>query len=406
MWRKFIPLVLLLVLLSAVRFGHMLPLFLWNDAGMPTPHAEETLGVAEDGEPIRVEAYFSHPQSFLHPFLDLFFVEGDSTFETKVGNLFHRAVPGSEIHAVLYEFDSDIVAEEMARAKSSGVTVDLVMDDSARDWISRPTYERLRQDLGDSHVHVCSRGACIGSGNNHNKIYLFSEVRDPRQSGKTLRHVVVQTSENLGFWQRYFFNDMVILYNDKAIYDAYLNYWHDLHEERPNPAFFEGPHGTALSEATGTRVYFFPSARNDPIIDQLRTVSCAGGGRIFVAQSLYNGKAAEDLTNELVRLQREGCSVDAVLHKNESDNHYVDELAASGIEVSYLESIHSKIVMINALQDVDGNRERARIVFTGSLNRKESALRNNDETLLRIVSRHVFDGYWTYMLNLQGRSFR
>ncbi len=405
MWKKFIPLLLLVVLLCAIQFGNILSLFMWNDESSPTPRSEDILGISADGEPIRVEAYFSRPPSFLHPLLDWIFMPGDTAFEQEMADLFHRAVPGSEVHAVLYQFDSGIVAREMARAKASGVDVNLVMDNSVDGWLSRATYAHLRAELGDQQVHVCSRGACIGKGNNHNKIYLFSELRDPSDPSRRVRNVVVQTSENLLFFQRYFFNDMVILAGDKAIYDAYLNYWHDLYAEHPNSAYFEGPHGTAVSEATGTRVYFFPSAAHDPIVDQLKTVSCAGGGEVVVAQSLYMGQAAEALTAQLVRLKHLGCRVRAILHKNETDNQNLSGLLADGVEVWFLESIHSKIVMIDALQDIEGRRQRAKVVFTGSLNRKEDSLRKNDESLLRIVSEEVYDGYSAYMDNLQGRSF-
>jgi hypothetical protein len=405
MWKKFIPLLLLVMLLCAIQFGNILPLFMWNDEPIPTPRSDDIMGVAEDGQPIRVEAHFSRPPSFLHPLLDWIFMPGDATFEHEMAALFSRAVPGSRIHAVLYQFDSGVVAHEMVRASASGVSVNLVMDNSVDTWLSRATYMRLRNELGDRQVHVCSRGACIGPGNNHNKIYLFSELRDPRDPSKTIRNVVLQTSENLGFFQRYFFNDMVVLYGDKAIYDAYLNYWNDLYEERPNPAYFEGPHGTALSEATGVRVYFFPSAEHDPIVEQLETVSCEDGGEVLIAQSLYKGQAADALTAELVRLKHLGCRVRAILHKNETDNQNLSGLLAGGVEVSFLESVHSKIAMIDALQDIEGNQLRAKVVFTGSLNRKEGSLRRNDESLLRIVSQNVYDGYSVYMANLQGRAF-
>ena len=405
MRKKLIPPVLLLVLLVALRQGNVLPMFLWNEVALPTPQTEAVLGESRDGEPIRVEAYFSHPPSFLHPLLDWLLVPGDLTFENKMADLFRLAVPGSETHSVLYQFDSGIVAREMARANATGVSVNLVMDDSADGWLSRPTYRQLRKDLGDAQVHVCSRGACIGKGNNHNKIYLFSELRDPQDSSRTVRNVVVQTSKNLGFWQRYFFNDMVILYGDKAIYDAYLEYWNDLSEEKPDTAYYEGPRGRAYSAASGTRAYFFPSAIHDPVVEQLKTVSCEGGGRVYIAQSLYQGRAADELTAQLVRLERRGCIVTAVLHKNETDNQNLSGLLAGGIDVSYLESIHSKVVMIDALQDIEGEQRRAKVVFTGSLNRKEDSIRRNDEALLRIVSPVIYDGYRTYLSNLKGRSF-
>jgi len=405
-WKKFIPVLLLAVVLCAFRYGRILPLFLWNDTLIRTPRAEEILGYSDEGEPIHIEVYFSHPPSFLHPLLDWLFVRAKATLEKKMSNLFSLAVPGSEIHAVLYQFDSGVVAREMERAKASGVAVRLVLDNSADSWLTRATYRQLRQRLGDRDVHVCSRGACIGDGNNHNKIYLFSEIRDPDNPGKTIRNVVAQTSENLLYLQRYFFNDIVVLSGDRAIYDAYLQYWHDLYEEKPNSAYYEGPNGTATSKASGTRVWFFPSASHDPIVEQLESVSCKGGGRIFVVQSLYKGEAASALTHELVRLKRQGCIVGAILHKNETDNENLEGLLAGGIDVWYLETIHSKIVMIDAVQNVDGHRSRAAMVFTGSLNRKERALRKNDESLLRIVSPGIFESYWIYFQNLQGRSFR
>jgi len=403
--RKLIPVFFLIAVLGAFRYGGIWPMFLWNDTSIPTPGAEEILGVSESGEPIRLEAYFSNPPSFLHPLLDWMFVEAEPTFETKMASLFSRAVPGSEIHAVLYQFDSGIVAREMERAKASGVAVHLVLDNSADSWLTRKTYKRLKKRLGEENVHVCARGACIGRGNNHNKIYLFSELRDPDNPGQTMRNVVVQTSENMLFFQRYFFNDMVILSGDRAIYQAYMNYWNDLHEEQPNSAYYEGPRGKAFSQASGVRVYFFPSVGHDPIVEQLKSVSCEGGGKIFVIQSLYKGLAANALTAELVRLKHQGCRVGAVLHKNETDDENLGGLLACGIKVRFLESIHSKIVMIDALQEIEGKRARASVVFTGSLNRKERSLRKNDEALLRIVSPDVFQAYRTYLLNLQGRSF-
>lgn len=69
----------------------------------------------------------------------------------------------------------------------------------------------------------------------------------------------------------------------------------------------------------------------------------------------------------------------------------VPALLAGGVEVELLartaerSTIHSKVLLIDALYDTGAGPRRRRLVFTGSHNYTAGALRENDEQLVRAI---------------------
>ena len=340
-----------------------------------------------------VESYYSTPE-FLAPQVPVW---PDSSLEDILVRLSSLSLPGSEQHATLYKFDSSRLTASFAKAQSRGVRVHLVMDDSANDSSYAPARDLLIEALGKDHVHVCKNDGCIGQENNHNKFYLFSEIRHPQDRSKTLKHIVVETSSNMKFSHKFLFNTLRIYSGDEKLYNAVLQYWRDLRSEKYTPDYLGGPNGTVRGASLdNVSMYFFPSRSGEPMVeDVMPDVSCKQGGEILVAQSILKGKRGRKIIAQANRLQAEGCYVGMIVRDSEN-NQYAEELHSyPGIETYFTPFVHSKDVAIRASRIVDGVARPFTMVCGGSLNGHDDSV-NNEELLACITGEREFRKYRRY----------
>jgi hypothetical protein len=349
-----------------------------------------------------IQTYFSTPQ-FLAPQVPVW---PDSQLEDILVRLSSLSLPGSEQHAALYKFDSPRLTAAFAEAQSRGAQVRIVMDDSANDSGYTLARDLLIRSLGKDRVHICKKDGCIGRENNHNKFYLFSEIQHPKDSSKTLKHVVVETSANMKFSHKFLFNTLRIYSGDENLYKAVLQYWQDLRTEKYIPDYLGGPNGKVQGASlNNVSLYFFPSASGEPMVEEVMPrISCEQGGEVLVAQSILKGKRGKRIIAQANRLRQEGCYVGMIVRANENSNQYAQELHKyPGIDVFFTPFVHSKDVAIRASRVVNGVAIPFSMVCGGSLNGHDDSV-INDELLACITGQKEFFNYRRYWKTMKKAS--
>ena len=310
------------------------------------------------------------------------------TIERRLISLIERASRGSEIRAAYYHFSNRRVADALvAASQKRNVDVRIVLNDPSpdedEDEHADMILARLRAGLPKGAVTVCKRdkGACIGDHINHNKLMLFSELKDGT------KNVVMQSSANLGGGRLH--NNMLVFRNSGGLYHSYLAYFGDLVRQKKDLSYdleMKGP---------GTRAIVSPISAGDPVVSALDDVHCkAGESRVRVAMALFTGERTE-IAKRLVDLKAKGCDVEVLAREagKGTAKVIVDILQAGLVPVRFFPSasgnnIHSKYLLVDSPFGADGKSRR--LVFTGSHNYTGEALRHNDEVLLRVEDDDVF----------------
>lgn len=395
-----------------------------DDRGAPADDAD---AVFEAGtiKPIQLEAFFAVP---------LANGTGDATLEDKIVELIGQAPKGSHIRVALYHFTHTRPARALVDASKRGVLVDVILDRQANEVGAGETLapaepvepgvvpddgddgddevdsleeaaagddltsaaasglnsavEILRTGLPSGSLIFCTRGdgSCQGNHINHNKMFLFSSLST---GDKT---VVVQSSANLTTFKLH--NNLVISRNDKALYDGYVQTWNALKARKQNLDFYRSVSGAH------TIAYFYPRAEGDTILSVLNNVKCTSSSKIRVAMAFFtDGRTA--IADKLVSLKKAGCDVRVVMRKagENSSANIIKKLKAGKVVVGLYpdakgSNIHSKYLLIDSKYDTKGKGFVPRkLVWTGSHNYTGGALRNNDETLIRVDNAAIFDAF-------------
>ncbi|MCG5212983.1 phospholipase D-like domain-containing protein [Streptosporangium soli] len=358
-----------------------------TSAASATPCAEAPI------EPATTRAVFNNPMTG----------QGDALVQQLCG-LIRQTPPGARIrvaHFVMSGTAGTQFADELVKAHKRDVDVQVIVDGDTRGGA---VAARLAAELGGdtaarSYLHVCSgpvsggTAACIGDKGQHNKFYLFSRAGHASD-------VVVQSSANLtDLNSTTYWNNAVILPRNQRLSAAYNSYFEDLAAEKKNLDYYRVVQtGTA---GGSVRAHFFPragaDASTDPIVESLSEVSCAGGTKIRVGMSEWDAYRLA-IAQRLARLSAQGCPVQIVYGIMDDEVRQVLQ-GAPGIELRTLGDgsalpgrIHSKYLLVEGTYGGDGD---ARWVFTGSHNFNETSLRRNDETLLRLNDRGVYQQYVT-----------
>lgn len=325
----------------------------------------------------------------------------DSVLEDAVIELLQAALPGSEVRIAMYSFTRDRMADAMVAAHDRGVDLRIVLDESnliespplSDQYSYRSAVQTLIDSIGTTRVIRCNEsnppdgGGCQGPGINHNKFFLFSSLCDGTQN------VVVQSSANLTNTQRRLHNNMVIIRDDPMLHAAYRSYWDALARQQLTPNYYQTADGS-----TGTRGYFFPRAPGAGAEEDTDTihniladnVDCTGGGRIRIMMAFWT-MARGYLVDDLAQLQSEGCDVRVILAADSASpalRAHLERLFPSSQLVIAL-GVHSKYLLYEG-QYLGSQRS---LLWTGSHNYTGAALRENDETLLRIDDAAIFQAF-------------
>ncbi len=326
----------------------------------------------------------------------------DFIHERTLVGLLDCAVPGSTVRVSIFRISRPTVAEAFARTLKRGVDVQLILDidKGAANENLEPVIRSLKDSLG-SALTICGderRGGCVGSNINHNKFAVFEALAD----GST--QVVMQSSSNM-VRERSLHNNTIVLRGDFALYEHYMAYWSDQHAQVRDPDYYQ-----RLDGDTSTRIYLSPRKTGDTVLEELGNMECPGG-ELRVAMSLFGGNRT-GLPERLVEMKQAGCSVELVLRGDEDAPPAVviDKLRTGGVPfLQYVATedgwnVHSKYWIWNGIYE--GSAAPRKVVFTGSHNWTTNALRNNDETILRIEDDAIYDAFVDDFVLLQVEAAR
>ncbi len=361
------------------------------------------IGCIEEGE-IDNQSNSQEPTEPVEPRFEAHFTEPapgqpDDTISALIIEYLEDAPEGSTVRAALYTISLESVAQAFIDARQRGVDVEMVLGNTNRtasgaDWTA---VALLREELGDS-LTICSdgesSGGCIGDNIHHNKFVTFSEL------GDHANHVVLQSSGNLTDFQQTQYDNVLVVYDDKPLYDAYHSYWDDLRRQQADPSYDRTESG-----ASPTTAYFSPYTLGDPIHEELTRVNCAQGGEVYLAMAFFTN-ARYQIAERLAELDQEGCEVHVLLRASEiasPGSGIINNIRQGDIDFGYFPSaeeiqMHSKYLVYRA--GLDQEEDPAFVVWTGSHNYTRAALLNNDEVLLRIEDEDLFERYrdnWVWM---------
>lgn len=358
---------------------------------------------------------------------------GDTTAQnailTKIGRLVQGAGAGSEIKMSIYLFHSQWMASELAKAADRGVSVQVIVDSDSTSTALSSLKSSLGTDpTADSWVLTCPvDSACLAQDPNpqdayttvnHNKFFLFSETTGSASGGTPVRQVVVQSSANLTGWDsQTAWNDAMVVTGNATLYQAYRNYFDDQRAAGTGetPRVLDHPVDTQAGVA---KLYLFPRATTDPIVNILNTVddpvdgnaACHGNsagygtadGRTVIRVAMH-GITRLAVAKKLWELDNAGCYVDVVYRQLDwaGSGAVAAQLAAptryGGITLHRLDedtadssSSHNKYLLVEGTYL---GRADQKIVWTGSHTYTVRALQGNDEALLKYHDTAVHDAY-------------
>ncbi len=370
---------------------------LWNDDYSPNCDSQER--VCFDGQLLGDPSYVYTeckycPWSSAPAQKLVFFTLGDDanpgdetrdyTIEDQVVDFIEGTPAGQTLRVAMYSFSRNRVATALIEAQQRGVDVRVVVDDVSQGYSA---VENLIDGIGSDRVTICI-DSCMGLRINHNKFMTASGLCD----GST--KAVLQSSANFSNPQLWHDNNAVIIRDDQALYSAYFQYWQDLQLQQQNLNYYDGPNGVTLGD-TGTKVYFFPRSGGDPepsedtIYSILNNIVCTQDTTIRIAMAFWSGPR-QYLVDKLETMAAT-CDVRILI---DDDNSTIISYLASRPRLKYrykvLPFIHHKYLLVDA-PNYSGSHKR--YVWTGSHNYTYGALRENDETLLRINNNTVFDAF-------------
>jgi phosphatidylserine/phosphatidylglycerophosphate/cardiolipin synthase-like enzyme len=322
--------------------------------------------------------------------------DADLSIENETLRLIRAAVPGSRIRIAMLAWTRTTISNALVEAQERGVDIRALAD--RQNLVETPPGSGVfaytdavriaKQGLGDDRMGLCnedrpSGGACIGTGVNQNKLLLFSELCDGSKD------VVVQSSANFTEAQLRAHNSALVVRDDPKLFELYESYWTDLAAQQTNLAYYRSGDGD-----TGTRAFFFPRAGDDENTDTvyriLEQVQCTSESRIRIAMGYWTMNRSR-IVDILATKKAQGCSVKILTGEEGTSaalsSHLASRLAASDFIVA--KGIHHKYLLVDA--QYAGARQR--LVWTGSHNYTGPALRQNDETLLRVDDANVFTAF-------------
>ena len=315
-----------------------------------------------------------------------------------VRSLIDGEAANTTIRMAMYHFTDTVISTALVNAKNRNVNVQVVVDyeDSASAAVTS-----LKTALGTdiskpSFVAVCTKdAACIGTGPSpimHNKFYLF-------ESTLGSSNVVVQSSANLnpgnatGHW-----NNAVTLVGNTDLYNAYRAYHRDLAEKEKNNNYYR------TTSSGNAKVYFFPRKGTDESTDTIynmldENITCEGNTsvgtqdthRTIIRVGMWTFNR-DDIARKLNELADKKCWVDVIYTSADAGvlGHLRNHPRIALYQAPSPHIIHSKYM---AIEGTYAGQKDTKWVVTGSHNYTTSALRENDEAMIRIKSNTIHDQY-------------
>lgn len=291
-----------------------------------------------------------------------------------------KAVPaGSRIRMSIYNLTVNSVYKAINAARARGVDVRVVANGENH---SSTLLRRLAERMG-SHFTWCWN-ACISShseGIMHAKYMLFSRTRD--NSGAMRRHVVWVSSANFSGSGYDLSNNSVTTYGDEVLYEGYLtDVWRPMRSSTRWSDYYDSASGRGYfgSAASNTTVYVSPEGQYDLVYTRLGYINPGTDCTIRVMHNMVNDSRSA-VVNRLVDLKKDGCRVLVAAKTIDPENR--ERFRDAGIPFKTRLKIHDKAIIVRARYDHSSSPRT--VILTGSHNLSYSALRYNDELLVKLT---------------------
>ena len=214
-----------------------------------------------------------------------------------------------------------------------------------------------------------------------------------------------------------YYNDMVEIAGDVALYDAYVEYLHAMQAQVRSDDHF------VVRSGDDGRTTMFPSPRrqadlstDDTIVDRMDEIDCSEGGSpsgrglIRIANMAFRSARAV-IMHKLVELHRDGCDID-VDREHRRRRHHRRARARPACPCTRSSSarpptrpqviVHDKFWLVDAKQHAHA-AERTKVAYAGSSNWRDDQQRS-DDLLLRIVDDGVHADYLAYWEKIRSRA--
>jgi phosphatidylserine/phosphatidylglycerophosphate/cardiolipin synthase-like enzyme len=328
----------------------------------------------------------------------------DITQLNKMIALFNGAPAGSEVRIALYSITANIVYDAIKAAVDRGVHVYVVHNGEDKNSTD-DSPAALASLLGANH-HWCDHGSsslaygggCISNSDTglmHAKYMLFSQTKD--SAGTPRSWVTWFGSPNMTYASgANLFNNSFTIYGDKTLYDNfYTEQWLPQWQENTYPGndFYvaSAPRGYFGSSASHVQVYSSPEQTTDLVVNRLGYIDADADCRIRVMEASINDTRSA-VVDKLVSLHNGGCKVWVDVGAIQSGS--LSKLKSAGIAV-HKSPVHDKTILVSARYA--GSSAVRTLVFTGSHNLTKSALRYNDELLVKVEdSQPMYDAFYAH----------
>ncbi len=353
---------------------------------------------------------------------------GDDAAQMKIARKIMNAVdgtpPGGTIRMTFYGLTLEEFTDKLIAAHERGVNVRVIMD----DHYDMTHWTRLAEALGGdptarSFALLCHRSCMTDTEPSymHAKYFMFS-------SSGSSRLVVMVSSTNPTWSQaRRGWNDAYTIVGNRTMYAAFRTNFEDLTQgalEAEQPAVSPDYYFTASTR--GHKAYFFPRAGTDRFTDtmylvmmNIKCTKAAPGyginGRTVVRVAMYQWSAARiRLANTLWKLDDAGCRVEILYNPLQTNADVVAALrrpgGRNGGPTMWSTAVdenrdglvdhysHNKYMLVDGAY---GGDTSTRLVFTGSANWTNAALRFSNEVILKIHGSTAHAAYLAHYVKLR-----
>ncbi|AWV90189.1 phospholipase D-like domain-containing protein [Bradymonas sediminis] len=332
----------------------------------------------------------------------------DQTLRDRLVLYLNGAVAGSEVRAHITELSSANalrpVVDALVNAHDRGVSIWMVHNGDANH------FPELAARLGPRYVHcgtpqAANNTACLSNvdnGTHHMKNWYFSHTK---VGDDDYRYMVIATSYNITVTQSRFFNDMLVVSGNQALYEAHVEVYEDYLQQRKTDDRYTQPHGKIFVPTAATySAEFSPQKNGDMVADALARITQYEPGCTLGVGTLNLTRSA--IFNQLERIKALGCQVRVVTGTALSDEKKA-RLDAAGIPHRQINrtrnghtvSLHSKMMVYRGYYDTPvaqhPNHGRG-WVWTGSQNFTFTPLKYRDDVFVGISRGGVTNNYSDY----------
>lgn len=336
--------------------------------------------------------------------------EQDLSIVNKAIALLDEASSGSTVRMAIHNITRVDVSRAIINAYQRGVDIKI---------ISRREGRAISHILSEvpEDVVILNDGGAHGPRGNHNKFIIISPLSDE------VEYAVFQTTASFTHIQTRQENDAVVIYNDEGLYHAYLQYWDDMARNEWDLGYYK-----EVDTASGIRLYLFPHYEADgrigyldPIAEvldglivdlgrEITNITRSGiaaepyGTPLFnaedveirVAMSIWTNRRA-GIAHRLAALHDIGADVKILVDPSSTSSSLLSFLEESQIPLAGIDSLHNKQMLVKYPRQDEGFNH---LVFTGTANFTQPALRFRDETIIRVNDESLYDAYLTNWNNI------